>query len=545
VIAGDLLGERTRLTPDKLALVYAATGERFTYTQLNERAVRCALVWTHVLKLRKGDRIGILAQNCVEYVEAFAAAGKTGVILVPLNTRLTGQELEAIVRDSGMRALMYESQFADVVAAMKASVEVESYVVLDQDAITGYPGTSHARAESTPPLKPKEGLNGAPGGERTGDFDYRESARGMNPAEFVGTRCADEDIYCLVYTSGTTGKPKGVMLSHRMVLWNAYNTALGWQLREDDVSPIFTPMCHAGGLGVFLTSLFAIGGTVVLHRGFDATEVWRTIEAERCSVVMGVPTIYRMLMDAPEFEAVNLSSVRWFISGGAPLPLYIIDAYQRRGVTFKQGYGLTEVGVNCFTMTEAESRWKLGSIGKPLMFTEMRLVDGEGRDVSANEVGELWIRGPHVCSGYWKNSEATAASLDKDGWFHTGDLARRDEDGFYYIAGRLKDMLISGGVNVYPAEIEGVLLLHEAVQDAAVVGVAHETWGEVGVAFVVARPGVDVSAAKLSEYLGEKLAKYKVPREFVFVEQLPRTAYGKVVKRELQERYAKRSGAKA
>jgi fatty-acyl-CoA synthase len=187
----------------------------------------------------------------------------------------------------------------------------------------------------------------------------------------------------------------------------------------------------------------------------------------------------------------------------------------------------------------------LGSIGKPLMFTEMRLVDGEGRDVSANEVGELWIRGPHVCSGYWKNSEATAASLDKDGWFHTGDLARRDEDGFYYIAGRLKDMLISGGVNVYPAEIEGVLLLHEAVQDAAVVGVAHETWGEVGVAFVVARQGVDVSAAKLSEYLGERLAKYKVPREFVFVEQLPRTAYGKVVKRELQERYAKRSGAKA
>jgi fatty-acyl-CoA synthase len=514
VIAGDLLGERTRLTPDKLALVYAATGERFTYSQLNERAVRCAQIWTQVARLRKGDRVGFLAQNCVEYIEAFSAAGKTGITLVPLNTRLTGQELEAIVRDSGMRALMYEGQFAGTVAAMKANVAVESYMVLD--------GANH-----------------------TGDVDYRGVATRVNPAEFVPARCEAEDIYCLVYTSGTTGKPKGVMLSHRMVLWNAYNTALGWQLREEDVSPIFTPMCHAGGLGVFLTSLFAIGGTVVLHRGFDATEVWKTIEAERCSVVMGVPTIYRMLMDAPEFGKVNLDSVRWFISGGAPLPLYIIDAYQRRGVTFKQGYGLTEVGVNCFAMTSSESRWKLGSIGKPLMFTEMRLVDGEGHDVSANEVGELLIRGPHVCSGYWKNPEATDASLDKDGWFHTGDLARRDEDGFFYIAGRLKDMLISGGVNIYPAEIEGVLLLHEAVQDAAVVGVAHETWGEVGVAFVVVRPGVEVSAAKLSEYLGERLAKYKVPREFIFVDELPRTAYGKVVKRELQERYGKRSGAKA
>jgi fatty-acyl-CoA synthase len=514
VIAGDLLGERTRLTPDKLALVFAATGERFTYSQLNERAVRCAQVWTQVAKLEKGDRVGVLAQNCVEYIEAFSAAGKTGIILVPLNTRLTAHELEAIVRDSGMRALMYEFQFADTIAAMKSNVNVESYLVLD--------GSNH-----------------------TGDIDYRKVARGTNPAEFVAARCGGEDIYCLVYTSGTTGKPKGVMLSHRMVLWNAYNTAMGWQLREDDVSPIFTPLCHAGGLGAFLMPIFAIGGTVVLHRGFDATEVWRTIEAERCSVVLGVPTIYRLLMDAPEFATVNLSAVRWFISGGAPLPLYIIDAYQQRGVTFKQGYGLTEVGVNCFAMTEAESRWKLGSIGKPLMFTEMRLVDCDGQDVSENEVGELWIRGPHVCSGYWKNPEATPASLDQDGWFHTGDLARCDENGFYYIAGRLKDMLISGGVNIYPAEIEGVLLLHEGVQDAAVVGVAHETWGEFGVAFVVARPGIEVSAAVLGEYLGERLAKYKVPREFIFVDQLPRTAYGKVVKRELQERYAKASGAKA
>ena len=235
--------------------------------------------------------------------------------------------------------------------------------------------------------------------------------------------------------------------------------------------------------------------------------------------------------------------MRWFISGGAPLPLYLIEAYQRRGVVFRQGYGLTEVGVNCFAMTNEDSVRRKGSIGTPLMFTEARLADERGAEVPVGEVGELWLRGAHVCLGYWNNPEATAPALDKDGWFHTGDSARRDAAGFYTIAGRAKDMFISGGVNVYPTEVEGELLLHPAVQDAAVIGVGDPTWGEIGVAFVVSRPGQMVDAGTLAAFLGERLARYKVPKHFVAIDALPRTAYGKVVKAELAARWAQRQGS--
>ncbi len=228
-------------------------------------------------------------------------------------------------------------------------------------------------------------------------------------------------------------------------------------------------------------------------------------------------------MDAPEFATADLSHVRWLISGGAPLPQFIIDAYQKRGVAFKQGYGMTEVGVNCFTMTVEDSYRKPGSIGRPMMFTEVELREMDG------EVGEMYIRGPHVSKGYWNNPEATREAYGEDGFFRTGDLARRDSDGFFYIAGRRKEMFISGGVNVYPAEIERELVAHPAVSDAAVVAAQDETWGEVGVAFVVG----NVTAEELSNYLAARIAKYKVPRRFVFIETLPRTAYGKVVKAEL------------
>jgi fatty-acyl-CoA synthase len=358
-------------------------------------------------------------------------------------------------------------------------------------------------------------------------------------------RCDPDDLYALLYTSGTTGKPKGVMIPQRMVAWNGYNTAASWQLREDDVSPIYTPLYHAGGLFAFLVPIFTIGGTIVLHKGFDTAEVWRTIEREQCTVVLGVPTIWKLLLEAPEFHSVDLRHVRFLISGGAPLPEYLIDAYQARGVAFKQGYGLTEVGVNCFAMTIEESARKKGSIGKPLMFTEARLVDESGQQVAEGEVGELLLRGPHVSLGYWKNPEATAAAIDPAGFFHTGDLARRDAEGFFSVAGRKKDMLISGGVNVYPAEIEAELLLHPGVQDAAVAGAPDPKWGEVGVAFVVSRPGVTLDGAALAAHLEGRLARYKIPRDFVFVEALPRTPYGKVVKSELQRLYTPPGGRDA
>ncbi len=518
MIAGDILGERARLTPEKTALVYVPTGERFTYRELDELSAGMAAAWMEA-GIGKGERVAMLSESRPEYVAAFFAAGKTGVIFVPLSTRLNARELAGILRDCTPKMVMYSRQYAEVAEELRGRIDVPRWTAV---------------------------------GDVCGPVWHGSPTRDRGPE--TRATCQPEDIYCLLYTSGTTGKPKGVMLPHRMIAFNGYNTVCNWQLRDDDVAPIFTPLYHAGGLSVFLVPLFTIGGTIVLHEKFDPKEVWETIEREHCTVIFGVPTIFKMLLDAPEFAHARLERVRWMISGGAPLPAYIIAAYQRRGVTFKQGYGLTEVGVNCFTMTTGESRAKPGSIGKPMLYTEARTVwresltreaelsiahGSETRATQDNEIGELWLRGPHVCRGYWNNSEATAAALDAEGWFHTGDLARRDEDGFFYIAGRLKDMIISGGVNIYPAEIEAELVQHPAVQDAAVAGVAHAVWGEVGVAFVVPRPGAAVGAEDLLSFLAARLGRYKLPKEVIFVEELPRTPYGKVIKGELRERYEK------
>jgi fatty-acyl-CoA synthase len=506
MLHADVLGERAAITPGREALYDVASGERFTYAHLDARARRHASAWLDGLGLAPGDRIGLLAHNCVEFFDAVFAAAKSGVILVPLSTRATARELQAIVADCALRVLMYGPDFCETVTTLREAVKVERYVALDA-----------ARRSR-------------PGDEDLGALVARAPDTPVGPVD------DPEWPLCLLYTSGTTGKPKGVIHPHRMVAWNACNTVLSWQLREDDVSPIFTPLYHAGGLGAFLAPILAIGGRLVLHRGFDTGEIWRLLERERCTVVLGVPTIYKLLMDAPEFATVDLSHVRWLISGGAPLPHYIIEAYQRRGVTFKQGYGLTEVGVNCFAMSSEDSVRKAGSIGRPMMFTRAKLLREDGAEAATDEVGELCLRGPHVCKGYWNNPEATAAALDADAWFHTGDLAKRDTEGFYRIAGRKKDMIISGGVNIYPAEVEGVLVQHPEVADAAVVGVPHDTWGEVGVAFVVRTPGSTVGAEALAAYLGGMIAKFKVPREIVFVEALPRTPYGKVLKDELRKR---------
>ncbi len=504
MLYADIVGERARLTPNAVALVDVSSGDRFTYTELSRRARRCA-AGLHSLGIEPGDRVGLLAHNRIDFLDVFLAAGASGIVVVPIGTRLTAGEVAHIVRDSGLKALVYDGELGDVVAGLRDLAELPWWIALDEPA--------------------------------PGDLPYTELLARAEQSDWTPVRCDPEHPYCLLYTSGTTGAPKGVITPHRMVAFNGYNTVVSWQLRDDDVSPVFTPLYHAGGLGAFLIPIFTVGGTVVLHRHFDPDEIWRTIERERCTVVLGVPTIWKMLMETESFATADLASVRWLISGGAPLPQYLIEAYQERGVVFKQGYGLTEVGVNCFAMTVEDSVTKRGSIGRPMMLTQARTVDSEGRDVGPEEVGELHLRGPHVCAGYWRNPEATSAALDPDGWFHTGDLARRDADGFFYIAGRIKDMLISGGVNIYPAEIEAELLQHPGVQDAAVVGVPHPTWGEMGVAFVVPRGAEPPTADDLSEFLKPRIARYKIPREVVVVDALPRTPYGKVVKPTLRERW--------
>jgi len=506
VTPGDLLGQRARLSPDTVALVCAATKRNFTYSELDRRAWQCARVWVQLCSLQPGDRVCLLSENRVEYVEAFWSAGKSGIILVPLGTRSTAHELSQVVADCQPRCLMYSASYENLVKELCGLVRIEHLIHLDSE------------------------------GHVAKSIDYN-TAKAQVRVEPFSARLSSEDIFCLLYTSGTTGRPKGVMIPHRQVAWNAYNTVMSWQLRATDRVQVYTPMYHAGGLTVFMAPMFAIGGSVVLHNGFDPAELLSAFVEYRCTILFGVPTTYRILLKTPEFASTDFSHLRWCCSGGAPLPLDLLRAYQERGFVFRQGYGLTEVGVNCFAMSDEESRRKAGSVGKPIMFLEAKLIDSAGRPVPVNEVGELCFRGAEVCRGYWNNPEATAQVLDPEGWFHTGDLARRDEEGFFYISGRAKDMIISGAVNIYPAEIENVLLQHSGVAEAAVIGISDEKWGEVPIAFVALKPEAHSSASELIEFLRPKISKIKLPRQVVFVDALPRNAYGKVLKDELQNQW--------
>lgn len=504
MIHGDILGERARISPEAVALVEVSTGRRFSYRGLDQRAWNCSHFLTADLGLSRGDRFAVLSGNRVEFIDCFFAAAKSGLILVPLNSKLAGPELGGILNDSGARVLLFDAGHQDLALDLAQQIAGLILVALDD---------------------PPAGVSR--------QFGSMVERAGVSAIEHINA--GPEDPQCLLYTSGTTGKPKGVIVPQRMFAWNGFATAAAWQLTSEDVSPIFTPLYHAGGLGAFLLPIFTVGGRIILHAGFDAVEVWKTIEKEKCTVVLGVPTIWTLLAAVPEFTTADCSSVRWFISGGAPLPRHLVEKYRDRGIILRQGYGMTEVGVNCFTMTDEEAWSKIGSIGRPMLYLQARVADPNNLDCEPGEVGELCFRGPAVCLGYWNQPKATVASRDEGGWFHTGDMVRVDQDGFFFIAGRAKDMFISGGVNVYPAEIENQLLQHPDLADAAVIGVPDSTWGELGVGFFVPLEGREISGETLTAFLTDRLAGFKIPKRWMALDDLPYTAYGKVLKGELKK----------
>ena len=501
----DLLSKRAELTPERVGLLDAETGVAYTYRQLNRRANRAAN-YLRGLGIAKGDRVAILAQNSVVYIDLLYGLAKIGAILAPLNWRLTAREMVYIAADMQAKAIICGPEYSDLLAEVCREVHYPIVISIE-------------------------------GARIDGALAYEAGVAAADDAEPEQPPLSAEDICCLLYTSGTTGRPKGAMLPHRQLLWNCINTVISWGLRADDVSPVMTPMFHAGGLFVFLMPLFYVGGKIVLARGFDSEASLALIQRERCTVVLGVPTLFQMWLNSPSFAAADFSAVRYFVSGGAPCPASLIHTWRAaKGGVLRQGYGLTEVGVNCFTMTDEESARVVGSVGRPIFHSRMRIVDGDGRDVARGETGELIIWGPHVCAGYWRNPEATAKAL-RDGWFHTGDMARQDNEGFYYLAGRYKDMIISGGENVYAAEVETAFLEHPAVGEAALIGQPDDKWGEVGVMVVVTRPGRATTEAELLAFCRQRLARYKVPKRVVFADALPYSPYGKVMKAELREKY--------
>ncbi|HJZ83777.1 MAG TPA: long-chain fatty acid--CoA ligase [Polyangia bacterium] len=493
---GDWLRHWSQRTPSAEALFEPDTGRRWTYAQLDARANRlaCAL---QELGVQRGDRVAVLAHNCGEQLELLFACGKLGAVHSPLNWRLTAHELDFIVRDAEPHLLFFDRACADLADALPASRRI----------VFGAPYESllAAATSDAPPPWPPAGL---------------------------------EDPIILLYTSGTTGHPKGALLPHRQLIYNSHNTDLAVGLSARDSTLVFLPLFHTGGLNCLATPLLHRGGRVVLLGSFDAERVSLLTERERISTHMGVPTTFQMIAEQPAFGRADWSSVRFALCGGAPCPLGLIETYRERGVLFRQGYGLTEVGPNDFSLTAEDAFRKAGSIGFPNFYLNARIVDDSGGDVGPDQVGELVLRGPVVCLGYFRNPAATAAAL-RDGWFFTGDLARRDAQGYHFIVDRKKDMFISGGENVYPAEIEQALAAHPDVAEAAVIGVADARWGEVGRALVALRAGASAREADLVAHCQSRLARFKVPRSIVLVPALPRGASGKVLKPALKERYGK------
>lgn len=518
--AVDWLARRASLTPDRVALVDTLRQDRsITYRAWNAQANRTATFLRAALGVRPGDRVAMLALNCVEYLDLWFALGKLGAVLQNLNWRLTAAELQGIVQDAAPTVFIYGPELRDVVADLrKQAPSVRHWVALEQP-------------------------------DRPGDqsFSQRETCSDANLPE-AGFDWEQPWVIC--YTGGTTGVPKGAVLTHRAITANAVNTVVSWGLTADDVAILNAPLFHTGGLNVFTAPLVHCGGASIVCRGFDAGQVFDLVTAGAgglaVTLFFGVPTMFSALQQHPRWDTVNFSRLKLVISGGAPCPLPVFERFWAKGVDFKTGYGLTEAGPNTFWLPRADVRRKPGAVGLPLFHVQVKLIRPDGQPCTAGEAGELLIRGPHVCAGYWNNPAASAAAIDGDGWLHTGDIAVCDEEGYYTIAGRSKDLIISGGENIYPAEIESVACGHAAVAAAALIGVPDPYWGEVGRLIVILADQddrKDAAGAWDSEefltYLRGRLARYKVPKSVVVAPQLPLTGAGKINKQALLALYGR------
>lgn len=490
----DLAAKRAELTPDRIAMEELATGRRVTFRDFDARASRAARLLEEE-GVNAGDRVAVLCRNRIAFFEILFACAKRGAIMAPLSWRAPTAELNALVADSAPKLIFYGEEDAKTVEALA----IPRRIALD--APDGY----EARLEAATPLKGRE-------------------------------RWPQDECWYLIYTSGTTGTPKGVIQTYRMAMANYVNIRQAIDLRGDDATLNFLPLFHTAGINLHTLPVFFAGGTNYILPQFDAEAMIDLLAGGKLNVFFGVPAIYQQLALHPRFGEVDLSPVRNWGCGGAPLPDILVETYRARGVRVCNGMGMTETGPTAF-LVDSESAWsKIGSVGKPQLLTNVRLADVDGNDVGEGETGELLFAGPNVTPGYWQKPEETAKAFHPGGWLRSGDLARRDSDGYYYIVGRSKDMYISGGSNVYPAEVENVLAEHPDILEAAIIGIPDERWGETGEAYVMLRPGhTTPSEADLSQFLRARLAPYKAPKRYVFMPEFPRTAAGKVQKHKLRD----------
>ncbi|SDM79380.1 long-chain fatty acid--CoA ligase [Bacillus sp. OK048] len=489
----DWLENRARLSPNKKAIIDEDTNKVWTYGEVNKRSSSVA-EWLKSQGVKKGDRVALLSPNDISYFDLLFACGKIGAIFVPLNWRLSVHELTEIVLDCTPLFLGVHHQFQNEFRSLQTNIAHSFFV----------------------------------GGS---SYDEIATHKGENTHTDV---ISEHDPLAIIYTGGTTGKPKGVVLSHQSIQWNAINTILSWNLSEEDVTINYMPMFHTGGLNALSLPILMIGGTVVIGGQYSGQKVIDSINRYNCTIILLVPTMYHMLIQCEEFQESDFPSMKIFLSGAAPCPLQVYEAFLTKGLAFKEGYGLTEAGPNNFFIHPDDAQIKRGSVGKPMLYNTIKLAKEDGQEAAINEVGELLIKGKHAFSHYWNNELATLETK-KGGWVRTGDLAKKDEEGFHYIVGRKKDMIITGGENVYPLEIEHWLAAHPEVDEVAVIGLTDEKWGEIVAAFIVQKHSHSIDEEDLKAYCERKLGRYKIPKKFIQVDELPKTHVGKIDKKKLKE----------
>jgi len=495
---GQFLARRAERAPDQEGLVFGST--RLTYGELNREANRVAHALAG-LGVKKGDRVGILLMNSPRFCQLYFGLAKLGAVLVTLNWRLAPPELEWICANAGVTLLVFEREFLGAVEALHSRSAVQRYVAADE------PGLPWAAS--------LDGLAAA--------------ASDREPALAGG----GDDPLLIMYTSGTTGRPKGAVITHANVFWGSVTVLLTLDFRVRDRVLIVMPLYHIGALD-YLTMCVHRGCTAILMRAFEPRAMLETIRGERVDTFLAVAAMLQALRDVPGFEEA-VSSVRWLLCGAAPVPVPLIEAYARHGITIQQSYGLTETTGPAAVLGPERAIEKAGSTGTAFFHTEIRVVDDAGRDVPPRQVGEVLVRGAHVIREYWRDPDGTAQAI-RGGWLHTGDLAWLDEEGFLSIADRKKDMIVSGGENIYPAEVESVLSGHPGIAEAAVIGVPDERWGEVPRAIVVPKPGAALTGEEVVAFCQGKIARYKIPRSVVIsTEPLPRNPTGKILKRVLRD----------
>jgi fatty-acyl-CoA synthase len=501
---GDWATRRAFLSGDRIALIDGDT--RLTYTEFDQRTDQLAQAFRES-GVQQGDRVAGLMFNSSAFLETMFAAAKLGAVFVPINFRLAAPEVTYLLADSGAVAFVWSGGLSELARAALAGegVQVRARVVVNGDTADG-------------------------------EADFELMLASGEPRA-LGVDVAGSDLCCLPYTSGTTGRPKGATLTHDNLLWNVINgLSAGRGLREGDRTVTVAPLFHMGGLGVHTLPLLYIGGTNAVLPSFDPAQSLATMAAERVTVQFLVPAMWAALMAVPGFDSYDLSSLELAVSGGAPCPMPVIEYFQGKGVPFQEGFGLTETAPGVTLLDADHVKEKSGSIGRSLFHVETRIVDEKDRDVATDQVGEVVVRGPNVFAGYWGKPEATAEAF-RGGWFHTGDLGRMDAEGFITLVDRKKDMIITGGENVYPIEVEQVLYRHPAVREAAVVGVPHAKWGETPIAVVALEDGAQATDDELIGYARERLAHFKCPTRIEYVAELPRNATGKVLKTTLRKDY--------